>query len=63
MLDLMTDASQDMAGMLFLSFCFLDVFLYHSLCHIAFFLMLLIGSFLDAAAKEQRVNLRVEALL
>jgi hypothetical protein len=36
MLDLMTDASQDMAGMLLLSSCFIDVFMYPSLCYIVF---------------------------
>jgi hypothetical protein len=36
MLDLMTDASQDMVGMLLLSFCFLDVFPYTSLRYISF---------------------------
>ena len=35
MLDLMTDASQDMASMLLLSYHFRVVFLYPSLCYIA----------------------------
>jgi hypothetical protein len=63
MLDLMTDSSQDMTGMLLLSFYFLDIFLYPSLWYIYFSLTLLVGSFLDAAAEEQRVNSRVEFFL
>ena len=60
MLDLMTDASQDMAGMLTLSSsffcCCFSVLLY---C----FPWYLLGAFLDTAAEEERVNLRVGALL
>jgi hypothetical protein len=36
MLDLMTDASQDMAGMSLLTCCFSAIFLYPSLCYIVF---------------------------
>jgi hypothetical protein len=63
MLDLMTDASQDMAGTLFLSQLFRIVLLCLSLCYIAFFSLSLIGVFLDTATEEQRVNLQVASPL
>jgi hypothetical protein len=59
MLDLMTDASQHMAGMRILSCC--SFYVLRVLCHVVL-LVLLVGSFLDAAAEEQRVNSRVEVL-
>jgi hypothetical protein len=62
MLDLMTDASQDMAGTLLLPRLFLIYFLCLSLCYVVFFPLCLAGVFLDTAAEEQRVNLRVESL-
>ena len=46
----------------FLSCCFLDI-LHVLTCAILFFLALLVGSFLDTAAEEQRVGSRVEVLL
>jgi hypothetical protein len=61
MLYLMTDASQDMAGILLVScrsFYFLRV-----PSHDALFSSLLVGSFMDAAAEEERVNARVDILL
>jgi hypothetical protein len=60
MLDLLIDASQDMAGTL--SLLFHIAFLCLSVCYIAFSLSPL-GAFLDTAAEEQRVNLRGDSLL
>jgi multidrug efflux pump subunit AcrA (membrane-fusion protein) len=61
MFDLMTDASQDMAGALPFSFkldkCFLSTTYYILLFFFG------IGSFLDIAIKEQRVNLRVGGIM
>jgi hypothetical protein len=62
MLDLVTDASQDMAGNPSFFLLIRLYFSYSFLCYIYFFVMLLTGSFLDSAAEEQRVNSRVEAL-
>ena len=59
MLDLMTDASQDMAGALPFSLQTKLSFLIQPLTMFFFFV---IGSFLDTAAEEQRVNLRVGSL-
>jgi hypothetical protein len=62
MLDLMTDASQDMAGKLLLPRLFphcSSIFIPVLYC---FFPLFLVGAFLDAAAEEQRVNARVESL-
>ena len=61
MLDLMTDASQDMAGMLTLSSSFF--YCCFSILYYIAFPWYLIGAFLDTAAEEQRVNLRIETLL
>jgi hypothetical protein len=52
-----------MAGMLFLSLMFDLYFSCAPPCAPLFSLMLFIGSFLDTATEEQRVNSRVEALL
>jgi hypothetical protein len=62
MLDLMTDASQDMAGPLLLSYCFLSVFSMPLLI-LYYFSLHFTGAFVDAAAEEQRVNTRVATLL
>ena len=59
-LDLMTDASQDMAGTLPFSLQTKLPFLVQPLTMFFFFV---IGSFLDTAAEEQRVNLRVGSLM
>jgi hypothetical protein len=58
----MTDASQDMAGTPFLSQHLHVTLMYLSVYYIAFALSL-VGVFLDTAAEEQRVNLRVDSLL
>jgi hypothetical protein len=63
MLDLMTDASQDMAGMLRFT---LSPFFLEILCILSHTMLLLlfhIGSYLDAVTEEQHVNSRVEVLL
>jgi hypothetical protein len=55
MLDLMTDASQDMAGTLLLA-CRSFIFFVSLLTLCCVFLVLLLGSFLDTTAEEQQVN-------
>jgi hypothetical protein len=62
MLNLMTNASQDMVGMLLMSYCFFVVFSVPLLVLYCFSL-LFIGAFVDVAAQEHRVNARVETLL
>jgi hypothetical protein len=61
MLDLMTDASQYMAGTRLLS-C-RSFYVFRVLCHAVLLLVLLVGSFLDAATEKQWVNSRAEILI
>jgi hypothetical protein len=61
MLDLMTDASQVMDGALRFFLQTRLIFPVICLLYCSFFLV--IGSFVDIAAEEQRVNLRVRGLL
>jgi hypothetical protein len=63
MLDLMTDASQDMAGMLRFASSPLFLEILRILSHTMLLLLIHIGSYLDAVTEEQRVNSRVEVLL
>jgi hypothetical protein len=60
MLELMTDASEDMAGM---SSYHIPLFSFYSTFEAYDMSALLVGSFLDTAAEEQRVNSRVNVLL
>jgi hypothetical protein len=60
MLELMTDASGDMAGTLHLFYFFLDMTCIS--CHMLPLYFLFLGSFVDASAEDQRVNSRVEIL-
>jgi hypothetical protein len=62
MLDLMTDSSHDMAGMLLLLYGSLAIFSAPFVV-LPLFILLSIGAFIDATAEEQRVNSRVETLL
>jgi uncharacterized membrane protein len=62
MLDLTTDASQDMAGTFLSSHHFPITFLSLFVYYIGF-LLSPAGAFLDTAAEEQRVNLCVDSLL
>ena len=57
----MTDASQDMAGTILFSSLYLNIM---PLLHffLSWILFLILGSFLDPAAEDQRVNSRVETL-
>jgi hypothetical protein len=60
MLDLMTDASLDMAGMLrFITPYTICMCLFHT----SLFPLTLLGSFLDAATEDQRVDARSEVLV
>jgi hypothetical protein len=61
MLDLMTEASQDMAGALRCIFLFPRHSSYVFV--ISYFSWLTLGSFLDAVTQDQRVDARVEVLL
>jgi hypothetical protein len=64
MLDLLTDASLDMTGMLCLFPPFFSLFAFSIfLLHILLFPLPYIGSFVDTAAKDQRVDARAEVLL
>jgi hypothetical protein len=62
MLDLMTDASQDMAGTFLSSHHFPTTFLSLFVYYIVFPLSP-VGAFLDTAAEVHRVNLWVDSLL
>ena len=60
MLELLTDASLDMAGMLrFITPFTIRMFLFHT----SLFPLTWLGSFLDAAAEDQRVDARSEVLV
>jgi hypothetical protein len=61
MLNLMTDGSLDMAGMLRFILLLPRQYLYALSCLVIFFWF--IGSFIDVVAEDQRVDSRVEILL
>jgi hypothetical protein len=60
MLELMNEASADMSGMLVSSS---DIFHLHAMSLKGFYFVVLIGSFIDAAAEEERVNTRTNLLV